>query len=389
MTKSYLRKFIPLEKTIKNNKCKYLSKGKKLTQKNTDRLNKLYIPPAYHNLLLAKSPNNKIQIIGEDSCGRKQYIYNPSHVQKVEKRKYDKLQQLLPIITQIENDNQCAITNIYQSITNTNVLQKVKAKSYLDTKTDLCQKENNTQIIELNYGLTKNELIQIVIFLLITTNLRIGCMKYYKLYNSYGLTTIQPEHLLLNNTKNTCQLKFIGKKGVENIGNINDTKIINILQHMVKRVKYLQKQFPNAKHLFQYVYYNPISNTHNLAIISSNDVMTYFENNYNTVITPKMFRTWYANYHMINYLKDLETDIDKNNNLQELKKAKGKKLNIFLKREIPIYVSQKLNNTPTVCKKKYMNNILFNNIVNNPNYYLRKIKNENNTNKLLQSLLSK
>ena len=80
--------------------------------------------------------------------------------------------------------------------------------------------------------------------------------------------------------------------------------------------------------------------------------MTYFENNYNTVITPKMFRTWYANYHMINYLKDLDADTDKNNILQELKNAKGKKLN-NLKQEIPIYVSQKLNNTPTVCKKIY------------------------------------
>ena len=90
---------------------------------------------------------------------------------------------------------------------------------------------------------------------------------------------------------------------------------------------------------------------------------------------------------MLNYLKTLETT--KNNILQELKNVKGKKINKFLKREIPIYVSQKLNNTPTVCKKKYMNNILFNNIVDNPSYYLRKIKNENDTNKLLQILLSK
>ena len=189
MTKSYLRKFIPLEKTIKNNKCKYLSKGKKLTKKHTERLDKLYIPPAYQNLLLAKSPNNKVQVIGEDAYGRKQYIYNTSHVQKVEKRKYDKLQQLLPIISQIENDTQCTIETIYQS------LQKIKLIPHPDRKWSSYSTENNTQIIELNQGLTKNELIQIVIFLLITTNLRIGCMKYYKLYNSYGLTTLLPEHL--------------------------------------------------------------------------------------------------------------------------------------------------------------------------------------------------
>lgn len=382
MKNTYLRKFIPLERSLKKNKCQYLSNGKKLTKKNTDRLQHIYIPPAYQNLLLAKSPNNKVQVIGEDVSGRKQYIYNINHTQKVEKRKYTKLQQLLPIITQIENDTKCSIETIYQS------LQKVKVLPHPDRKSNLCQTENNTQIIELNLGLTKSELIQIIIFLLITTNLRIGCMKYCKLYNSYGLTTLQPEHLHFKGS-DTAELKFIGKKGVENIANINDNKIINILHHMVKRFKHMQKQFPNAKHLFQYVYYNPISNTHNLAIISSNDVMTYFKNNYNTMITPKMFRTWYANYHMLNYLKDLEIDTNKNHILQELKNAKGKKLNKFLKREIPIYVSQKLNNTPTVCKKKYMNNILFNNIVDNPNYYLRKIKKENDTTKLLQSLLAK
>tara|TARA_Y100000389_G_C17382396_1_gene475090 strand:+ start:70 stop:1218 length:1149 start_codon:yes stop_codon:yes gene_type:complete len=382
MPKSYLKQFIPLEKTIKNNKCKYLSKGKKLTQKNIERLKNIYIPPAYQNLLLSKSPNNKVQVIGEDSCGRKQYIYNSNHVKKIEKRKYNKLQQLLPIITQIENSNRCKIDIIYQ------YLLKNKL-SNLDEKQTGSQLETHTQILKFNLGLTKNELIQIIIFLLISTNLRIGCMKYCKLYNSYGLTTLLPEHLFFKKQNNTYQLKFIGKKGIENIGNINDNKIINILHHMIKRVMFLQTQFPNAKHLFQYVYHNPISNTYNLAIISSNDIMTYFENNYNTVITPKMFRTWYANYHMINFIKEI---INNNNNdftIQELKNIKGCKLNKYLKKEIPLYVSQKLNNTPNVCKNKYINNVLFNNIVENPNYYIKKIKTEPDTNKLLQSLLSK
>jgi len=396
MGKSYLRKFIPLERTIKNNKCKFLSQGKKLTKKHEERLQNLYIPPAYQNLLFAKSPNNKVQVIGEDVSGRKQYIYNSNHTQNGEKRKYLKLQPLIPIIQQIEIDTQCQINNIYQSITISSINSKINSTlSTLptpDRNNNSCNANNTTQIIELNSGLTKTELIQIIIYLLIKTNLRIGCMKYCKLYNSYGLTTIQPQHLNFGNKQSSCQLKFIGKKGVENTTSLDDTKIITILHYMTKRVKNLQKHFPDANHLFQYIYYNPIANTHNLAIISSQDVMAFFENHYNTVITPKMFRTWYANYHMLNYLKELQNgNMDNNQSkiFQELKESNGNKINKYLKKEIPIYVSQKLNNTPNVCKNKYMNNLLFNNIVENPNYYLKKINKTDNVTQLLQSLLSK
>lgn len=393
MGKSYLRNYIPLERTIKNNKCKFLTLGKKLTKKNEERLKTLYIPPAYQNLLLAKSVKNKVQVIGEDTIGRKQYIYNTNHSKSCEKRKYLKLQPLIPIIQKIESNSVCQINSIYHSITNPiNVPSKTFTPYTLptpDVKNNSCNTDNTTKIIELNQGLTKLELIHIIIYLLIKTNLRIGCMKYCKQYNSYGLTTIKPQHLIFNNNKTACHIKFIGKKGVENNTYLDDKKINTILLFMTNRVKYLQKQFPEVKHLFQYIYYNPIANTHNVAIVSSQDIKQYFENQFNTIITPKMFRTWYANYHMLDYLKVLQNDKIESNILQELKGVKGNKLSKYLKKEIPSYVSQKLNNTPTVCKKKYMNNVLFNNIVENPNYYLKKINKNNNITLLLQDLLSK
>ena len=394
MTKSYLRKFIPLERTIKNNKTHYLSNGKRLTKKNKERLEHIYIPPAYQNLLLAKSPNNKVQVIGEDVGGRKQYIYNSNHTSNCEKRKYAKLQKLLPVITKIEDNTGKEIDRIHYQIEKKTTFSHLDAKNKNSSQLSNINNVNNVNnldITNLNYGLSKNELIQITIALLIETNLRIGCMKYLKLYNSYGLTTLQPQHLKFLNRCDSvvCQLKFIGKKGVENITEIRNSKLCVILQHMIKRLKHLQKQFPEANHLFQYIYYNPIANSHNLAIISSNDVMTYFENNYNTIITPKMFRTWYANYHMLSFMKTLLAEEKETHAIHEMKNAKTNKLPKYLKREIPIYVSQKLNNTPTVCKKKYMNNTLFNNIVENPNYYLKKIEKEKDINTLLQSLLSK
>ena len=57
----------------------HIINNKVVTDKNLiERLNKLYIPPAYKDLIVAKSESNKIQIIGSDDKGRRQYIYNPN-----------------------------------------------------------------------------------------------------------------------------------------------------------------------------------------------------------------------------------------------------------------------------------------------------------------------
>lgn len=387
--KSYLRTFIPIERTLKNNKPCYFSKGKKLTKKHDDRLQHIYIPPAYTNILLAKSSNNKVQVIGEDISGRKQYIYNTSHTKDIEKRKYNKLQQLIPVISRIETtitEDIKVISNTLCQSRNVNVISGIMPNSNSSIP-------NNDMLVKYNLGLTKIELVKIVIYLLINTNLRIGNIKYFQLYNSYGLTTLEPEHISFGNNTTTgtsgggsCQLKFVGKKGVENTTELYNKPIINILKHLLMRIKHMNNNGFNAKHIFQYVYYNSISSTYNLAIISSNDITDYFENNYNCIITPKMFRTWYANFHMLNYIKMLITD-----NADTIKQlnAKTNGLHKYLKKEIPLYVSNKLNNTPSICKKKYMNNDLFNNIINNPSYYLKKIEHANNITALLQNILSK
>ena len=49
-----------------------------INKKLISRLDSIYIPPAYKDLVVAKSESNKIQIIGTDNKGRRQYIYNPN-----------------------------------------------------------------------------------------------------------------------------------------------------------------------------------------------------------------------------------------------------------------------------------------------------------------------
>ena len=67
-----------------------------------DRLASIYIPPAYKNVVVAKSSNNKIQAIGTDNRGRRQYIYNTQYTKKRNDRKYEDIIELGKNISLIE-----------------------------------------------------------------------------------------------------------------------------------------------------------------------------------------------------------------------------------------------------------------------------------------------
>ena len=78
------------------------------------RLNSIYIPPMYKDLVVAKSENNKIQAIGTDARGRRQYVYNPKYTKKRNNRKYDNIMDLGKSIIKIEKDNINMINELYK-----------------------------------------------------------------------------------------------------------------------------------------------------------------------------------------------------------------------------------------------------------------------------------
>lgn len=322
------QKFIKFKKTKKN----YIREDKKITKKDLNRLKALYIPPAYKTIYLSKNENNKVQLIAEDKAGRHQYFYKPDYISRSDNRKYKALKSLVNIAENIETDNNTAINKIYNKFRNNT---------------------NNNKTILLN----NNELINIIIWLLINCNFRIGNLKYDKLYNSTGITTLKGKHLKpvmmqKNSMDENIEVRFIGKKGVINNSIIDNKKIIFILNKI--------KNNNNNNYLFM--------KEDNSSLITSNDITKYFNEKYNNVnITPKMFRTYYANYHMLNYVfnhfqKDKEDFI----------KLTDKRKKSYIKKKIANYVSNKLHNTPNICLKKYINYKLLEKISNNINNMIKK-----------------
>ena len=358
--------FIPIKLTRKARKQKpaeFANSETGLPVRGTikNRLQSLYIPPAYKNLQVAQSATNKIQVVGEDTAGRQQYIYHDRYKAGLEKRKYADLDELGKYITRIEADNHTALTKI------------------------LGASGSNTGSMTL----TKDELIQIMIYMLRTYHFRIGCQKYAELYGSYGISTLQPQHFKPASNGDIA-ISFIGKKGVEN--NASETRahgkrlIKLLLQHYRRLGSHSRGTTQKSKsrtpgYLFRYLDNvssagESLSAADTSGLITSDDIQDYFKTKYDIYATPKMFRTWYANYHMLEYLRD--TDLDALLAENPSKRQIANKI----KTDIGEHVSKALNNTPAICRKNYINNRLLADITNRPKYYIAECRKQKTAEKL-------
>jgi len=339
-----LKKFIPIKRTRKTSKVFLHTQSKKpLRGELKARLDHLYIPPAYNNVYLAKSPSNKIQVIGEDVAGRKQYIYHERHKAGLERRKYSDLAEFGEHISQIEEDNNRA-------------LAKLTSKPILDSI------------------LTKDQLIQIMIYMLRTYHFRIGNRAYAEKYGSHGLSTLTARHF--KKAPNQVTIDFIGKKGVRNTTKEATPMGLQIISRLLAHNKGMELSHgkKQAEFIYSYEYKNPIAGDKLcVALLTSEDIQDFFKSAYRTkaspegiYVTPKMFRTWYANYHLLEYLQGLAKDPD-------VKSMTAKQIGQKIKGEVGEFVSRHLNNTPAICKKNYINNRLLTMIIETPKKYIAEV----------------
>ena len=311
------------ETNKKNKTIKYYLDNELVSdKKKIDRLNKLYIPPAYADVIVSKSPNFKIQAIGIDTRGRKQYIYHPKSTQGQIEKKYSDIIHLGNKVLDIEKHNNHLINKISS-----------KGPSQLNLPRDY---------------------YPIITMLLIKYHFRIGSHKYEKDNNSFGIITLLKDHIKLLDDNSKYIIEFKGKKGVINKIEDNNKAVYNIF-------KMLKNQDNGDKHIFC------CNINGRKKLINPEDIKNYLYTKYNSNITPKMFRTWYANYYLLLYLKNLKKKEGMITNDMTKKRIKS------LVKDSSIYVSSKLNNTPTISKKSYINPKILDIIIKNPNDFVNKI----------------
>jgi DNA topoisomerase I len=174
-------------------------------------------------------------------------------------------------------------------------------------------------------GLPRNKVLATVVRLLEISLIRVGNDEYARANDSFGLTTMRDRHVAVNGS--SLRFHFRGKSGKWHDVGIQDRRLAKI----VKRCQDLPGQ-----ELFQFV-----DDDGQRRDVRSDDVNAYLREISGEDFTAKDFRTWAGTVLAAMALREFE---------QFDTKAQAKK-NVVAAIEA---VSQRLGNTPAVCKRCYV-----------------------------------
>jgi DNA topoisomerase I len=270
-------------------------RGKKYTHEYTDKrgnslskqeyeplLKNLYIAPAYENVKINKHKKDKVLAIGTDNRGRKQYTYNHDYIQTATDNKYKSL-------IEFGNNYKCIMTQINKDMT--------------------------------TFEDSKKKQVAMILKVIDECNFRVGNEKYAKENNSFGVCTLENQHVKVGSSGVT--IDFIGKEGVRNTCRVKNKRLSKNLR---TKKKILNKKDRIFTYRSNHTYYN----------VSAPDVNRYLKQFGN--FTAKNFRTWTANIDLIKELKKRPSTNVKKSLTECVKK-----------------IAQQMHHTPSICKKNYIN----------------------------------
>lgn len=182
-------------------------------------------------------------------------------------------------------------------------------------------------------GLPREKILAAIVSLLDTTRVRIGNLSYAHDNRSFGLTTLRKRHLASISQRHAW-LKFRGKSGVEHEVDVDNPRIVKIIRDC---------QQLRGQHLFKYL--DEAGKPHP---IGSEHVNGYLRETMGAEFTAKDFRTWGATLRAFELMLDTP--------LPELptKRALRTCIVIAIKK-----VAEELRNTVAVCRKSYINPLIF------------------------------
>ena len=179
-------------------------------------------------------------------------------------------------------------------------------------------------------GLPKRKVLAAIVALLERTMMRVGNEEYARTNNSFGLTTLRDQHVLV--TGGHLTFDFRGKHGVQHHIDLDDRRLARV----VERCRDLPGQ-----DLFQFL--DQHGERHHIV---SDDVNAYLHEISGEEITAKDFRTWAATNLAALALRDMEIYDTP---------AKAKKHMVA----VVEHVAQNLGNTPAICRKCYIHPAVF------------------------------
>ena len=182
-------------------------------------------------------------------------------------------------------------------------------------------------------GLPREKVLAVIVSLLDATWVRIGNAEYARDNNSYGLTTLKNRHVQFIRDGRLL-FRFRGKGGADHEIALDDKRLVKLVRHC--------HQLPGQR-LFQYL--DEDGGRHP---IDSDHVNAYLREVMGADFTAKDFRTWGATLRAIALMTATPLpEAPSERALNECIVAVVKK------------VAAELRNTPAVCRKSYINPVVF------------------------------
>lgn len=263
-----------------------------------DRIRHLAIPPAYEQVWICPHERGHLQATGRDARRRKQYRYHPDWRVTRDNGKFSRMVEFgvrLPAL-----------------------------------------RRRLRQDLALP-GLPKNKVLAVVVSLLEETLIRVGNEEYARTNKSYGLTTLRDRHVkFLRDGR--AWFSFRGKSGRQQELVLDDRRLGRVIRHC--------QQLPGQQ-LFQY-----LDDGGKRQPIDSGMVNEYLREAMGTNgeqgFTAKDFRTWGGTLRAIAFLACQPRDEPVSERaLTQCTVATAQ------------HVAETLGNTPAVCRKSYINPVVF------------------------------
>lgn len=226
------------------------------------RIDALAIPPAWTDVEIAPRASAKIQAVGTDAAGRKQYLYNPKYVARRQRGKFRKLLPFARALPQLR-----AATN-----------EHLRGE-----------------------GLGRERVLATVVRLMNRAYFRVGSERYAVQNKTFGIATLRKSDLAIQG--NDLIFEYVGKKSIDQRRVVADTPLVEIVQQLL--------ELPGRR-LFRYVDEN--GKTRN---VTAADVNAYIKEVAGEKFTSKDIRTWGGTVRAATILADLgapasETEAKKN-----------------------------------------------------------------------------
>ena len=177
-------------------------------------------------------------------------------------------------------------------------------------------------------GLPREKVLATIVRLLECTLIRVGNEEYARANGSFGLTTLRDRHVEVKG--GALVLEFRGKSGVAQRARVTDRKVARIVRDC--------RDIPGQE-LFQWI--DEAGERHP---IDSSDVNDYLREASGGPFTAKDFRTWFATLEALQLLRKQRAGTSGEARKQVLDAVKA--------------VSQKLGNTPAICRKCYIHPVI-------------------------------